>query len=140
MSIRHWLFLLGMVAISPLLAQPAAPLPGKLAGEYQWRSGSGKKNLAIAVELSQITTEGENVKGVVSAYRSPAGNCISENTAFNGTYKDGALSIKSSALKSEFADGRACGGIAIEVKLSGGEGSGTLKVGSDVSTIFLKAK
>jgi hypothetical protein len=140
MKTRHWLFLLGMVAISPLLAQPVAVLPGKLAGEYQWRSSGGKKNLAIPVELSQITADGENVKGVVSAYRSPSGNCISENTAFNGTYKDGALRIKSSPLKSEFADERECGGIAIEVKLEGGEGSGTLKAGSNVSSIFLKAK
>ena len=140
MNLRRWLFLFGMVAAGPLLAQPAAPLPGKLSGEYQWRSSAGKKNLAIPVELSQITADGENVKGVVSAYRSPGGNCVSENTAFNGTYKDGALKIKSSPLKSEFADGRPCGGVAIEVKLDGGEGSGTLKAGSDVSSIFLKAK
>ena len=140
MAIRHLLFLVGMVAVSPLLAQTSAPLPGKLAGQYDWHSRDNRRIVAIAVELSEITTDGENVKGVVSAYRSPAGNCVSENTAFKGTYKDGALSIKSGSLKSQFADGRACGGIAIEVKLDGGRASGTLTVGSEVSSINLEAK
>ena len=140
MNIRHLLFLVGMVAVSPLLAQTAAPLPGKLAGKYDWHSRDNRRIVAIAVELSEITTDGENVKGVVSAYRSPVGNCVSENTAFNGTYKDGALSIKSGPLKSQFADGRPCGGIAIEVKLDGGRASGILKVGSEVSSIYLEAK
>jgi hypothetical protein len=140
MNIRHLLFLVGMVAVSPLLAQTAAPLPGKLAGKYDWHSRDNRRIVAIAVELSEITTDGENVKGVVSAYRSPVGNCVSENTAFKGTYKDGALSIKSGPLKSQFADGRACGGIAIEVKLDGGRASGTLTVGSEVSPIDLEAK
>ena len=141
MNVRHLLSLVSVVAVSPLLAQTSAPLPGKLSGEYQWHSsGSMRKNLSIPVALSEITSDGDKVTGVVSAYRSPAGNCISEGTPFNGTYKDGTLSIKSGPLKSQFADGRACGGIAIEVKLDGGRGSGTLKAGSEVSSLFLEAK
>ena len=140
MNIMHLLSLVSVVAVSPLLAQTSAPLPGKLAGQYDWHSSNNRKISAIPVELSAITAEGENVKGVLSAYRSPAGNCVSENTAFNGTYKDGALSIKSGPLKSQFADGRPCGGIAIEVKLDGGRASGTLTVGSEVSPIDLEAK
>ena len=139
MNIRHLLYSLGVVALSPLLAQTSIPLPGKLSGHYDWQSSSNRKSFTISVELSEITTDGENVKGVVSAYRSPAGNCVSENTAFNGTYKDGALNIKSDPLKSQWADGRACGGIAIEVKLDGGRASGTLKAG-EVSSIYLEAK
>ena len=140
MNIRHLLSLVGVVAVSPLLAQTSAPLPGKLAGHYDWHSRDNMRIFAISVELSEITTDGENVKGVVSAYRSPLGNCVSDNTAFKGTYKDGALSIKSGSLKSQFADGRACGGIAIEVKLDGGRASGTVTVGSEVSSINLEAK
>ena len=140
MNIRHFLSLVGVVAVSPLLAQTAAPIPGKLAGQYDWHSSTNRKIVAISVELSEITTDGENVKGVVSAYRGPAGNCVSENTAFDGTYKNGALSIKSCQLKSQFADGRPCGRIAIEVKLDGGRASGILKVGSEVSSIYLEAK
>ena len=90
--------------------------------------------------LSDGTGGYENVKGVVSTYRSPAGNCVSENTAFKGTYKDGSLRIKSGPLKSQFADGRACGGIAIEAKVDGGRASGTLTVGSEVFPIDLEAK
>ena len=140
MNIRHLLSLVGVVAVSPLLAQTSAPLPGKLAGNYDWHSRDNRRIVAISVELSEITTDGEKVKGVRSAYRSPAGNCISESTPFNGTYKDGALSIKSGPLKSQFADGRRCGGIAIEVKPDGGGASGILKVGSQVSSIYLEAK
>ena len=140
MSIRHLLFLVGMVAVTPVPAQKSAPLPGKLAGKYDWHSRDNRKIVAISVELSDVTTDGENVKGVVSTYRSPAGNCVSENTAFKGTYKDGSLRIKSGPLKSQFADGRACGGIAIEAKVDGGRASGTLTVGSEVFPIDLEAK
>jgi hypothetical protein len=140
MSIRHLLLLVGMVAVTPVLAQTSAPLPGKLAGKYDWHSRDNRKIAAISVELSEITTDGENVKGVVSAYRSPLGNCVSDNTAFKGTYKDGALSVKSGPLKSQFADGKACGGMTIEVKLDGGRASGTVTVGSEVFPIDLEAK
>ena len=140
MNIGHFLCVVGVLAVSPLLAQTSAPLPGRLAGQYDWHNSTNRRISAISVELSEITAEGENVKGVLSAYRSPAGNCVSENTAFNGTYKDGALSIKSGRLKSQFADGRPCGGIAIEVKLDGGRASGILKAGSEVSSIYLEAK
>ena len=140
MNIRYLLSLVGVVAVSPLLAQTPGSLPGKLAGQYDWHSRDNRRIVAIPVELSEIATDGENVKGVLSAYRSPAGNCVSENTAFNGTYKDGALSIHSGPLKSQWADGRACGRIAIEVKLDGGRASGTLKAGNEVSSIYLEAK
>ena len=140
MNITHLLCWFSMVAVNPLLAQTSAPLPAKLAGQYDWHSPANKKLMVIPVELSEMTSDGENVKGVLSAYRSPAGNCVSDNTAFKGTYKDGALSIKSGPLKSQFADGRACGGITIEVKLDSGRASGTLKAGADVSSIDLEAK
>ena len=93
----------------------------------------------IPLELSQITTDGENVNGVVS-YRSPAGNCVSDNTAFKGTYREGVLSIKSGKMNSNFADGRPCGGIAIDAKMDGRRASGTLKVGSAVFPVELEAK
>ena len=140
MYIAHLISLVGMVVVNPLLAQTSAPLPAKLTGQYDWHSPANKKLMVIPVELSEMTSDGENVKGVLSNYRSPAGNCVSDNTPFKGTYKDGALSIKSGPLKSQFADGRACGGITIEVKLESGKASGTLKAGADVSSIYLAAK
>lgn len=141
MNIRQVLFFVGVVAVSPLLAQTSAPPPKRLAGQYDWHSsGNTSKIRAMPVELSEITADGENVNGVVSDYRSPAGNCISENTFFQGTYKDGVLNVRSAPLKSQFADGRACGRITIEVKLDGGRGSGTLKVGTETFSIYLEAK
>ena len=140
MNLRYLLSLVGVAAVSPLLAQTSASLPGKLAGQYDWHSRDNRRIVAIPVELSEITTDGEKVKGIVSAYRSPAGNCVSENTAFDGTYRDGALSIRSGPLKSQKADGSACGRITIDVKLDGGRASGTLKAGNEVSSIYLEAK
>jgi hypothetical protein len=140
MHIRHSLVLFGLAVVSPLLAQPSAPLPGKLAGQYEWHGPTNRKSATIPVELSAVTADGENVKGIVSAYRTPLGNCVSDNTPFTGTYKDGVLSIKSGPLRSQWADGRACGGIAIAVKLDGGRGDGTLKLGNESFPIYLEAK
>ena len=140
MNIKRLLSVVSMVAVSPLLAQTSAPLPAKLAGQYLWENNRKESRVeVIPVELSEITTIGDYVKGVVS-YRSPVGNCVSDNTAFKGTYKDGVLSIKSDKMKSNFADGRPCGGIAIEVKVDGRRASGTMKVGSAVFPIELESK
>lgn len=76
----------------------------------------------------------------MSDYRSPAGNCASENTPFKGTYKDGTLTIRSEKLKSQFADGRSCGSITIEIKLEGGKGHGTLTAGANTFSLDLEGK
>ena len=141
MNTRHLISLIGMVAVCPLLAQTPPTLPGSLLGQYSWQSNrSASKTEVILVELSQITTDGENVNGIVSTYRSPAGNCVSDNTAFRGTYRDGVISIRSGNMKSNFVDGRPCGGIAIEAKMDGRGASGTMKVGSAVFPVELAAK
>src|SRR5580765_5808539 len=95
-----------LLGISIAVAQTSSPLPSTLTGQYYWQSGQKRK--PIAVELSNISADGESVKGVVSKYSSPAANCISDDTPFNGTYKDGTLRIKSAPLKSQFADGKPC--------------------------------
>jgi hypothetical protein len=123
-----------------VVAQTSAPLPTKLGGSYLYKYRNSWKSAVIPVELSEIAIDGENVRGILSSYRSPAGNCISDNTAFSGTYKDGVLRLKSQPFKSQFADGRPCGGATIEVKLEGGHATGTLMTGSEVSMLDLDAK
>ena len=122
-----------------VVAQTSAPPPTKLGGTYFYNYRMSSWSVVIPVELSEITADGENVRGVLSNYRSPAGNCISDNTAFSGAYKDGVLRIKSQPLKSQFADGRPCGGATIEIKLEGGHATGTLMTGSEVSMLDLDA-
>jgi hypothetical protein len=119
----------GIVAVSPLQAQSPAPLPETLAGQYLWENTRKESRMeVISVKLSEITTEGESVKGVVSDYRSPAGYCVSDNTPFKGSYKDGALNISSAPMKN--TEGKTCPGIAIDVKVDGRRATGTLKLGS----------
>ena len=126
------------MASSLAMAQTMAPLPTRLEGTYTFQ---GPRRLyVIPLELSSIKAEGENVTGVVSSYRSPQGNCLSDNTPFKGTYKDGTLSIKSDRLKSQFADERPCGGLTLEVKVADGRASGTMKIGNDTSRVELEAK
>ena len=127
-----------LLGISIAMAQTSPPLPSTLAGQYLWRSASGHRMKSIPVELTSIVVDGENVQGVVSQYSSPAANCISENTPFKGTYKDGSLRIKSAPLKSQFSDGRPCGGVAMELKLDGRRASGT--IGGEAYPLDLEAK
>ena len=129
-----------LIGNAPVVAQSSIPPPAKLEGAYTFKNARNGKNVVIPVGLSEITVDGENVRGILSAYRSPAGYCISDNTAFFGTYKDGVLRVKSQPLKSQFADGRPCGGATIVVTLEGRHASGTLMTGSDVSTLELDAK
>ena len=67
MNIKRLLSVVSMVAVSPLLAQTSAPLPAKLAGQYLWENNRKESRVeVIPVELSEITTIGDYVKGVVS--------------------------------------------------------------------------
>jgi hypothetical protein len=139
-TINTLLSLVLFVGTASILAQTSVPLPGKLTGSYQDKARRAGKMAVIPVELTDISTDGEKVSGIVSNYRSPAGNCISDNTPFKGTYKDGLLNAKSEKLKSQFADNRPCGGIGIELKLSGGNWHGTLTAGGDAFILDLDGK
>lgn len=122
------------------LAQTTVAMPAKLVGSYTYRYAKSGKTAVIPVELSEMIAEGDTVRGRVTVYRSPAGNCISDNTPFSGVYKDAVLRIKSEPLKSQFADGRACGAIIIEAKVEGAHASGTLTAGSEVSPLEFDIK
>ncbi len=76
----------------------------------------------------------------MSDYRNPAGNCVSENTPFKGTYKDGTLTIRSEKLKSQFADGGSCGSITIDIRREGAKGRGTLTAGANTFSLDLEGK
>jgi len=121
-------------------AQNPDPLPGRLVGQYTLVAGRNNKINVVPLELADIKVEGEKVTGIVANYRSPAGNCISDKTPFNGTYQNGQLIIKSMPMVSQFADGRPCGGIAINVKVSAGRANGTFKVGAQEGPIAFEAK
>ena len=88
----------------------------------------------MPVELSGIKVDGENVTGVVSEFRTVAGTCIADNTPFAGTYKDGALSIKSKPMVSQKADGEKCGGLVLNANFSEGRATGTFGLGKDNGT------
>ena len=117
-----------LASSSFLLAQTSVVPPSKLAGHYSFTKG--KKAEVFEVELTGINVDGDKVSGVLSKFRNPSGNCISENTPFKGTYKDGELNVKSDALKSQRADEEGCGrGVAIVAKLVGDRWNGTLTTG-----------
>ena len=129
-----------LVGSAIVVAQSSTALPTKFAGHYQSHAGRGGKTNIIPVELADVTVDGDNVRGILSNYRSPASNCLADNTPFSGTYRDGTLSVKTQRLKSQVADGRPCGGVTIEVTLTGARGSGTIRAGSDAYSIDLEAK
>jgi hypothetical protein len=97
-SVSQLLLIMGLLVLSPVLAQTPVPLRGKLAGDYKGKPRRRGTVAIVPVELVDIVADGERVRGGVSNYRRPAGNCISENTPFKGTYKDGTQSIKSQRL------------------------------------------
>jgi hypothetical protein len=111
-------------------SQNPETLPGRLVGGYTESYGKAGKTAILPVELTNIKSEGERVTGVVAEYRSRLGNCVSDMTPFEGTYKDGQLSIKSKAMMSQRADGTPCGGIVINVKISAGRAVGTFGGGN----------
>lgn len=94
----------------------------------------------MPVDLVDIKVNGEVVTGTVANYSSAAGNCVSDKTPFNGTYKKGQLSIMSMPMVNKLADGRPCAGIVINVKVSTGRASGTYKVGAQRGPIEFEAK
>ena len=116
------------------------PLPGRLVGQYTLAAGRYNKTNAMPVDLEDIKVNGEVVTGIVANYRSAAGNCISDKTPFNGTYKNGQLSVMSMPMVNQLADGRPCGGIVINVKVSAGRARGTYKVGGQNGPIEFEAK
>lgn len=94
----------------------------------------------MPVDLVDIKVNGEMVTGIVANYRSAAGNCVSNKTRFNGTYKNGQLSILSKPMVNQSADGRPCAGIVINVRVSAGRARGTYKVGDQNGPIEFEAK
>ncbi len=121
-------------------AQNPDPLPGRLVGQYTLAAGKYNKTNIMPVDLVDIKVNGEVVTGIVANYSSAMGNCISDKTPFNGTYKKGQLSIMSMPMVSRIADGRPCAGIVIKVKVSAGRASGTYKAGTQMGRIEFEVK
>jgi hypothetical protein len=98
------------------------------------------KTTVMPIDLENIKVNGELVTGIVANYRSAAGNCVSDKTPFNGTYKNGQLSVLSMSMVNKSAAGRPCAGIVINVTVSAGRASGTYKVGDQSGPIEFEAK
>lgn len=116
------------------------PLPGRLVGQYTLAADRYNKISVMPIELDDIKVNGEMVTGIVANYRSSAGSCVSSKTRFNGTYKNGQLSILSMPMVNRSADGRPCAGIVINVKVSAGRARGTYKAGDQSGSIEFEAK
>ena len=116
------------------------PLPGRLVGQYTLAADRYNKTNVMPIDLEDIKVNGEMVTGIVANYRSAAGNCVSNKTRFNGTYKNGQLSVLSMPMASRSADGRPCAGIVINVRVSAGRARGTYKVGDQNGPIEFEAK
>jgi hypothetical protein len=121
-------------------AQNPDPLPARLTGSYTVMVGANNKMKQVPVELTDIKMDGGKVTGIVANYRSPNGNCVADKTPFDGTYKDGQLSIKSTTLVSQRPDGNPCGSVFFDVKVSAGRASGTYKAGPLGGPIEFDAK
>ncbi len=116
-------------------------LPTTLSGDWYWVNASGSKRTVLELELSGIGLDGESVRAILTKYRSPLGNCIADNTPFTGTFKDGELVGKSAPVKSQYADGKPCGGIKITAKAEGEKSwRGTLTTGGQAYPITFAAK
>jgi hypothetical protein len=125
--------------LSPAIALcDSPPLPQSLSGSAFWTRGS--KQFTMPLALAELRAEGSSVTGTLSNYRSPMGNCLSDNTPLTGTYADGVLNVKSAPLKSQFADGTGCGPVRIEAKVGSERTSGTMKVGNETAAIELTGK
>lgn len=125
--------MVGVFLFSPAVAVcDAPPLPQTLSGNAYWARGSKQYNMPLA--LAELRNEGDRVTGILANYRSPLGNCLSDNTPLSGTFTDGNLNVKSASLKSQYTDGKGCGPVVIEVKIGSGRASGTMKVGNETAT------
>lgn len=67
------------------LAQTA--VPAKLVGAYRGNPDPKGYVSVNPVELANVSVDGEKARGILNT-RSPAGNCISENSPVAGTFKD----------------------------------------------------
>lgn len=119
------------------LAQTA--VPAKLVGAYRGNPDPKGYVSVNPVELANVSVDGEKARGILNT-RSPAGNCISENSPVAGTFKDGILNVRSERPKSQFADEHDCARVSIRVKLDAGHWTGTLSYGNSPYSVDFEAK